>query len=283
MVSKFWSFYAGKQFIEHFLIAGITLFVICTLIILILILVSRLRKIKRGDLKNEYQSIIDNMLFAVTFDLKSPERIQTNNPQTPLMQNTLFQNLLLKDVVKLHQNYSGEYSKKIESFYFESGLINKSISKIKNNNWDTKCEGVAELSEMKVTAMYPEILKLTKVKNKTLKMVALVASINLKGFEAIETLRDYDEHIDDWIQINLFNAIKHWDLTDVPDFRYLLDSKNDTVVIFGLRLISMYEQAQANPILQKLITKGNSEDIRKLAAEIHQAFLLSRIISTGDL
>lgn len=143
-----------------------------------------------------------------------------------------------------------------------------SYQKIRNRNWYLKCEGIQELSEMEIQKAASIIFKLTLSENETLKMVALTEFLHLKGLEGLYLLKNYDQPLNDWIQLNLLESIKEKQINEVPDFGYLLQSKNSSLVIFGLRLISLFQQNQHLETISAL----KESSLRKVRLEAQQTF-----------
>lgn len=112
------------------------------------------------------------------------------------------------------------------------------------------------------------IVKLTLSKNETLKMVALTEFLHLKGLEGLYLLKNYDQPLNDWIQLNLLESIKEKQISQVPDFGYLLGSKNSSLVIFGLRLISLFQQNQHLETISAL----RESSLRKVRLEAQRTF-----------
>lgn len=143
-----------------------------------------------------------------------------------------------------------------------------SYGKIRHRKWYLKCEGIQELSELEINKAAPVILKHTNSENETLKMVALTEFLHLRGLEGLYLLKHYDKPLNDWIQLNLLESIKEKQVSDVPDFGYLLQSPNPSLVIFGLRLISLFQQNQHLDQVHILATTSS----RKVQLQAHQSF-----------
>lgn len=117
-----------------------------------------------------------------------------------------------------------------------------------------KCEGIQELSEMGIKEATPIIREHTNSKFETLKMVAIIEVLHLKGLKGLELLKDYDEPLNDWIQLNLLDSIRNSQYNEeVPDFGYLLNANNKSLIIFGMRLISLFNQSQHLEEIKKLL------------------------------
>lgn len=143
-----------------------------------------------------------------------------------------------------------------------------SYEKIRNRKWYLKCEGIQELSEMEIQKAASIIFKLTLSENETLKMVALTEFLHLKGLEGLYLLKNYDKPLNDWIQLNLLESIKEKQINEVPDFGYLLQSKNSSLVVFGLRLISLFQQNQHLEAISAL----KESSLRKVRLEAQRTF-----------
>lgn len=264
-MNGFWDAYTGKQWVEGFLVISVALFTLIVITLFILTVISRLKNIRKEKRKVIYAPVINQLLSAVLFEDKTYKDIKEEELYVKHLRKKLFRYQLLKSIVKLYKNYSGAYAEKLQNFYIESTLIRLSFQKLRNRRWYIKCFGINELSDMNIKKMYPVILELTKAKQNPLKIVALIAIINLKGMGALQILSYYEDHLNDWIQLNLLEAIKKSDRDDVPDFGYLLSAKNPSIIVLGLRLIAYFNQAQHLQTVHNFQQNMYSEYIKRQA------------------
>ncbi len=243
-MSNFWSIYKNKEWLENFLLLSIGLFIACAFLFLISLFIRRFQNIYNQKLITEYSSIIDSILFPLLFNNKSVHHVIESNDYQTCSKHKKFQQTLLRSIIKLHITYSGDYNLKLEEFYLKSGLIKISFAKLKSHSWSSKCEGIRELSEMNVQEAFFEILKCIWHSQSTLKLEALIGIIRLRGLEGLTVLIDYNEPINDWIQLNMLYEINNANLTTVKNFSEFLKSKNESVVILGLRLIARFNQIE---------------------------------------
>lgn len=165
-----------------------------------------------------------------------------------------YRDQFLEDLIKLRRVYGGDSSNTLQEFYRTSGLMKLSYEKMRSNKWYMKCEGIQELSEMGIKKAAPIIREHTNSRFETLKMVAIIEVLHLKGLKGLELLKDYNEPLNDWIQLNLLDSIRKSQYEEeVPDFGYLLNENNDSLIIFGMRLISFFNQTQHLEEIQKLL------------------------------
>lgn len=245
------------EFIQ--LSTGEWLLVICIILIslaifffLVTTIYLRLRKKRRKTLRQRYAQHIERILFSIAFDQATMTDLRRDKDFNRRWKKKVYRNQFLEELIKLHRLYGGDIALKLQEFYRISGLLKLSYHKIRSGKWYLKCEGIQELSEMEIKKAAPIILEHTKSQNDTLKMVALIEVLHLQGLKGISLLQDYKEPINDWIQLNLLESIKEAQTSEVPEFGFLLKSSNQSLIIFGLRLVSLYHQNQYLPQVKDL-------------------------------
>ncbi|WP_026705950.1 hypothetical protein [Flavobacterium soli] len=272
-MNELWQLYKSKTWVEPFLVYSIYLFILVTVVLFVLIMISRSTKIRNERLIRKYEISIEKMLFSILFGTENYGSIKKEEDFISLNQKPLFRNQLLESVINLHQNYEGVYAKKLESFYFESNLINDSFEKLKSRHWEIKCKGIKELAEMNVSKIFNTLVKISKSKNKTLKITALNACIKLNGTNGITHLIDHKDPIDTWTQLNILSAFKKGNIENTNGIELLLTSKNKTVVSLGLKIIQTLYLSQKAVFINELIATTNSEKIKSEAKNVLHLFV----------
>lgn len=227
---------------ELFLTTVIILFFVLTISFLTLLAASRLKKIAKLKKQAGYDILAGNFMLSIIFENTSYAELSVEKEYAWVIQDKFFRSRLLDALIKLHKSYTGEFAKKIETFYYESSLINDSYNKLKNGQWSVKCEAIRELAQMNVTSSYSLIAQYVNASNLTLRQEAITAIIKLIGLKGLSFLNDYEELLTDWIQLNLISIIKnHFPTTDEPYYNSFIESPNKSVALFGKRLRSFYE------------------------------------------
>lgn len=238
---------------EWLLIICIALFLLAILSFLTATIYIRLKKKRRNKLSLRYAEHIEKMLFSVAFDQATMTILREDKAFNQRWKKKAYRDQFLAELIKLHRLYGGDIALKLQEFYRSSGLMKLSYNKIRSGKWYLKCEGIQELSEMEIKKAVPIILDHTTAQNETLKMVALIEVLHLQGLKGgLSLLKDYQEPINDWIQLNLLESVKEAQTSEVPDFKFLLESSNQSLVIFGLRLVSLFQQNQYMEQVQDL-------------------------------
>lgn len=258
------------QDIEIFLIVCILLFSLSIILFIGLIITSRLNKIRKEIYRKKNTAHINQTLFAIAFDGATREDFIDDRLFKKNWRRKLYKRQFLKELIKLHRLYDGEIAHKLRQCYTDFRLIQLSYSKIRSRRWEVKCAGIQELGEMEIKKAVPVILEHTRSSNDTLKMVALIEVINLSGLKGLSLLEDYTEPLNDWIQLNLLESIKETNLSEVPDFGYLLKSTNETIVVFGLRLITLFRQSHHLPIVKALLNTSSRKINLQAGIAYHQ-------------
>ncbi|PWB27668.1 hypothetical protein [Flavobacterium sp. HTF] len=271
-MTELWELYKSKIWVEPFLTTSIDIFIVVSFVLYLLIIRSRNKKIKKERLSAGYTVIIERLMFSMIFQDLSFSEIKEDKDYAVLHQKPFFRAVLTESIIDLHKNYEGVYARKLEEFYKESGLINKSLKKLKNLKWEVKCKGITELAEMNVTEAFESILNVSKGRNKTLKITALNACIKLAGTKGIVHLTGHPYPIDDWTQINIINAFKKHDIGDTKGVELLLESQNTTVITLGLKLIKELKLSQKVPYVAELAARAPNSLIQYEAQNVLQSF-----------
>ena len=250
--------------LDLLVLSCILILLLAIALFIILSLLNRNKKIRRDTYLKRNIAHIDTTLFSVAFDGKSIKEFSNDPEFVRNWKRRIYREQFLTELIKLHQLYGGEIALNLQRCYKESGLIQLSFEKIRNRKWHLKCAGIQELSEMEVKKAIPIIQEHTKSKHQTVKMVALIEVIHLKGLKGLWLLKDYQEPLDNWIQLNLLESIKAANIAEVPDFGFLLKAKNESIVVFGLRLLSLFHQSQHLKAVKRLI-KSESRQVSQEA------------------
>ncbi|MBC7914338.1 MAG: hypothetical protein H7Y07_09470 [Pyrinomonadaceae bacterium] len=175
--------------------------------------------------------------------------------------------ILVSELLKNHSSFSGRTAEILQEIYLKLKLDRKARENLRSRYWDKQIEAIRELTEMGVKEECEKILQYTNDRNAELRLEAQTAFIKLcvdNPFRFMDTVK---EEILDWHQIVLFEVITKTETMARPRFSYWLNSKNDSVVSFCLKLIEYYQQFDALPNLIYLINHYNLK-IRASAIDI---------------
>jgi hypothetical protein len=267
---KFWELFENRYWVKPFLILSISLFIATSFVLYLLIIRSRSKNIRKDRLRMEYNMLIEKFVFLLLFQDIPFSSLKEDKEYELLYDTPFFREVLMESIINLHKNYEGNYAKKLEQFYKDSGLISDSFKKVRNLRWEIKCKGITELAELNIDESFEIIMKVSKARNRTLKITALNACIKLAGTKGIVHLVEHRYPIDEWTQVNIIHAFKKHDIGDTKGVELLLESQNTTVITLGLKLIKELKLTQKIPYVTQLAATASNTQIKYIAQNVLQ-------------
>lgn len=242
------------------LIIIIILSVSTMLILLVIILLNRRRMERREKLYQylleNYQELILSFLYGES-DIKMFNKIASNNYRRQVLIDQM------KDVAV---NLKGDAWEKLRALYIELGLVDDSMKKAHARRWHLKIKGFRELAFMNIKDANDEIYICLNSRNEILRMEAQIALVRLSDDRPFEFLHHMERPFSLWEQISLHELIVQHSI-EAPLFNQWLDSENDTVVMFALRMIKEFRQLEAEDDVRKSLVHPD-EEVRNLAIRV---------------
>ena len=264
--TSFWLFTAEETLL---LMIGCIVFV--SLLFFFMTLIKKVDRIKELKRKKEYQEIIDNLFFELMFTEMSPRDISESSEYLAHKEKRLFQQLTIKNLRGLHDNYSGSHSKKLEQFFAESGLALYSLKKLNSDNWAHVVEGIRDLSSLNYMPAYSRIVSYQNHQNKFVKTEVLLGLIKLKGISELLKFKKSKVYFNDWVQSNILYVVKNHKIPAPENLPELLESKNTSILLLAVRLINFYGLPEHYIALSKIYEKIDNPGLKK-----EMALLLDR-------
>jgi hypothetical protein len=253
-----------------FLITGIILFALTGILFLCATLIKRKRKLIKQKKKQVYIEQIEAMLFALIFEQLTIKEVIAQYWAIP--KDNLFKKLMIRSVVSLHQNYTGNQKLILEQFYTKSDLSEYSLLKLRSIWWKHKVEGIRDLSALNVTDAIPEIRDALGHNNELVKKEALIGLISLEGITLMNQSEIDQIDIDDWSQSCIIFNMKRKQQTFPEDITYLLKSRNESLVLLAARIIDFFQLYNFYPALlqsgMQLTTVKHQQDLARIKERI---------------
>ncbi len=236
--------------------------IVLGLIIYLKILRGNLRKNDKvvSEYQNEYESILVRYLFSGEEgeSISSEQKLIIGYIKA-IITDTFKRNIIVSILLKLRNEISGEMGDLIEKLYFESGLISYALSKLKNKNWYIIAIGIRELTQFQVKDVYDVIVKHVKHPKREVRKEVQLYLVNLFRFKGLEFLNDLKTPLSEWDQIQLLEVLQKFENQQIPDITLWLKSSNDSVVIFALKIVKIYNLSEVNNVLIELLTHESKE------------------------
>ena len=246
----------------------IVLFCILSIITLILLLFTR-RIIQTFTLSRneEYEKNLQKDLVNFLFYEESTATL----PPTLSKVNANYKRKILTDkILQLYSNIIGSAAERLHVLYIKQGLDNISIENLKRSRWSVKAVNINMLSKMNIYKAVDKVSGFLNADNYVVRKEAEVAMVNLDREHPFEFLNNKTLPLSDWEQMNMYDALIRNSIKP-PEFSRWLNSNNDSVVMFSLKMIRMFRQNDAFDKVLPLL-KHTNENVRYQAILTTNAF-----------
>ncbi len=253
--------YFGKSItLVAFLIVIIVVSIASMVVLLVIILLNR-RRMERKERLNQYllenyQELIINYLYGET----DPEMFRQ------IASNSYRRQVLIDQMKDVSVNLKGDSWEKLRALYLDLGLDYDSVRRAHSRRWHIKIKGFRELAFMNIKDANDEIYKCLNSHNEILRMEAQIALVRLSDDDPFEFLYHLERPFSLWEQISLHELIVMHSI-EVPLFSKWIDSPNDTVVMFALRMIREFKQTETEEEVRRALEHPN-EEVRELALQV---------------
>jgi len=215
------------------------------LLLLMYIIIALAFKNKREKDQRRWLNKINILITkAIFFDNDEfPEfHISLNNRISLLVQNTHFRQALIDELVISSKSISGTSADNLCFLYNQLGLENDSFRNLQSRFWHKKAKAIQELAVMNQVQYSTILYKLTNHKNEFIRMEAQRSMVKFHGFAGLKFLEEMTYPLSEWHQINLLKELSSLAASEFKGIDNWLKSKNDSVIVFALRLCSSYHQ-----------------------------------------
>lgn len=262
-----------QYFIEYFeqfpliiqllwIISGVFMIIILILISYLKVLRSHLRKEEKNiaKYKKEYESYLITYLYSGNGveEISSEQQLIIDQLKT-YATNKFKRKIIVSILLKLKKDISGEMAESIKKLYFETGLIEYGLAKLKSNQWHVVASGIRELTQFHVTEAYNEVVKKTNHSKREIRKEVQLYLVNLFNFKGLDFLDDLKTPLSEWDQIQLLEELHRVENQEISDITPWLGSENESVVFFALKLAKIYNQFGVKNTLMNLLSHKNKE------------------------
>ncbi len=239
-----------------------TAMLLASLALIVFIFLSRKasqRKTQRIErLTDKYETLLTNILFEDTYASYSKGYDRIVRSITGKGLDKLKRETLVHTIIKAKENMMGESDQILTNFYHELKLRSYAMREMRTGKWYDKAFVIQELGKMDVKEALPTIMRYTDHPNPTLRAEAQYAAIDLAGGRALGFLDDLKYPLSRWQQIRITQELEKIDPKEIPSFYYLLENKNESVVVFAIELIGNFNQFEEAEKLLDMMTHPSS-------------------------
>ncbi|MCF6180487.1 hypothetical protein [Lutibacter sp.] len=220
----------------------------------------RKKEVLKIKLQHKYEGLLLSYLFEESNDNELSEH---QNEFIKIIQSKINDDfkrkIIVETLLKLKNEVSGEIERAIQNLYLKSNLKEYAYQQIKSKKRYIVANGIKELAQFKVKEAYPEVKKLLKHPKKEVRKEVELYLVSLFHFEGLEFLNNLKVNLSEWDQIELLEELKHFENQEIPDITPWLKSKNETVVLFSLKLAKIYNKYEIVDTLIQLLNHTNQK------------------------
>ncbi len=218
------------------------LYVFLLLLVFLFILIAGLSIYKKKTAHNKtiWQQSITGLISDAIFSEEEEIHVVTTKKMEQLLRKSAFRNCLLNELVKVKINLSGASGQNLKKLYELLNLDTDSYKKLTSSKGHIKAKGVQELAIMEQEKYVKKIFKLTNSNDELVRNEAQCALVGFYGFLGLRFLNVSTLPISQWQQIQLLNKLNKMAATDFEPLNTWLESSNESVVIFSLKLAAYY-------------------------------------------
>ena len=236
--------------------SSIFIIIIILLVIYLKYLRGHLRKNEKIVTKHqkEYESYLISYLYAGNEEEEISEEQQTIIDKLRSCAVDEFKRRIIVSILlRLRNEISGEMAEAIQKLYFQSGLISYALSRLKSKKWYVVAKGIKELTQFHVKEVHDEIVILVNHPKKEIRKEVQLYLVTLFHFEGLKFLDVLQTQLSEWDQIQLLEVLQRFDDQELPNINPWLQSANDSVVAFALKLAKIYNQFEVKDALIALL------------------------------
>lgn len=259
-------FFSDYKLIIVVSLIGIFLTLAIGMILFMVFIKSRTSKIEAR--KKIYESQIIEPLSELLFEKTEDEIYELSESEIYGLfpekdfKRMLFKHVLIEKIISLNKKMKGDFKDKLKALYKKLKLDEISIKKLKSNRWDVVTSGLVQINEMDLVEALPQVKELTDSSNFYIRSQSIATLLNLSPKVDLTTLKDQSFPLSRWQQMNYLRIIKFLHIQKSIQIETLFESENQTIRLFGYKLVRMLGRVDLLEKLAKLAPKVS--DIEKI-------------------
>ncbi len=266
MVKYKFHFFSDFKLVIVLSIIGFFLFMATGMILFMLYIKAKYSKIESREKIYENQIIgpLSELLFEKTEDeiyALSESEIYTIFPKKDF-KKALFKQVLIDKIISLNKKMKGDFKDKLKALYKIFQLDEISINKLKSNRWDIVTSGLVQINEMDLVEALPQVKKLTESSNFYIRSHSIATLLNLSEKVDLTAIKEQAFPLSRWQQMNYLRIIKFLHLQKSIQIETLFDSQNQSIRLFGYKLVRMLGRVDLLEKLSKIAP--NVADLEKI-------------------
>lgn len=250
------------------LLVGLTILFCGFIVLLISFIVISLFILNKRELNYyDWKELADDLITMAIFfepdglDLLNQTVVEISPKVKKLLPNIHFRAILTNQLLSAKENMIGSSGDNLNHLYTQLSLETFALKKIKSKSWYKIANGIKELGLMDLKKYRLDIEPFLKYRRTLIRIEAQNTMLKFNGFQGLRFLDTATYSISEWHQLKLLEELAQLPPDDFTGIDNWLNSNNDSVVLFALKLVRNYHLFQFHEQLTQLYSHQN-EDIR---------------------
>lgn len=241
------------------LLVGLTILFFGFIILLISFIVISLVILNKRELNYyDWKELADDLITMAIFfepddlNLLNKTVVEISPKIKKLLSNKHFRTILTNQLLSAKENMIGSSGDNLNLLYKQLGLEAFALKKIRSKSWHKIAKGIKELGLMNLKKYRGDIEPFLNYKRTLIRIEAQNTMLKFSGFQGLRFLDTVAYPISEWHQLKLLEELAQLPPDDFTGIDNWLNSDNDSVVIFALKLVRNYHFFQFHQQLTQL-------------------------------
>ncbi len=169
-----------------------------------------------------------------------------------------YRNYMINELIKSKRAFSGSSADSLKLLYERLNLDIDSFGKLHHYKWHVRAKGIQELGTMGQTKYRKEIFWLANDKHELVRNEAQCAMVSFFGWPGLSFLDAVEHQMSQWHQVQLLDRLGDVRPDAFEDIGKWMTSSNESVVVFAIKLATLYKWHEAYESVAKCLQSPNS-------------------------
>lgn len=250
---------SGAQFL-----VGLTILFCGFIILLIGFIIISLSVLNKRELNYyNWKELADDLITMAIFfesdedDLLNKSIIEVPEKVKALLPNKYFRIIFTNQLLSAKENMVGSSGDNLIKLYTQLGLEVYALKKIRSKTWHKIAKGIKEVGLMDLKKYSVDVEPFLDYRRHLIRIEAQNTMLKFNGFQGLRFLDTATYPISEWHQLKLLEELAQLPPDDFTGIDIWLNSSNDTVVLFALKLVRNYHLFQFHEQLTQLFSHEN--------------------------
>lgn len=204
-----------------------------------------------------WNALTDNIIYTIIFyeddkpdndqtgellDIISRANIKIPSGMAKHLPNTNFRKILTRKLIDVKLNMSGAASENLTRLFRQLEFDKKVLKMLNSSSWYKMASAIQKIGVMELDEYKQRLFEFVDHERGLIRVEAQNAILKFYGFEGLRFLDHATYPITEWQQIKLLDQLASLQTENFTGIEVWLESKNDTIVLFALKLVKNYHR-----------------------------------------